>query len=101
MLEINRLGGHSRTGSAVSNSRFGSGLARQAKREADLITARAQIAAVEEQAHAFLTSAAMTNVSVLVSQAETIVQQNPAAEPFLNALVTGYAVGASRRLNRG
>lgn len=99
MLEINRLGSHSKTGSAALSSRFGNGLARQTKREADLIIARADIAAVEEQAHAFLVSVAMTNVSVLVSPAETIVQQNPEAEPFLNALVTGYSVGASQRLN--
>lgn len=100
MSDLTRLGGGA-TRAVQQVPRFGNGLARQAKREADAIQTRAELAAVEEQAHAFLTSVAMTNVSVLVNQAETMIRQNPAAAPFLETLVTGYAFGAGHRLNRG
>ncbi|MEV8339729.1 hypothetical protein [Leucobacter sp. NPDC077196] len=80
---------------------FGSGIARQTKREIEAINARAEIAVVSEQAHAFLASVAITNTAVLVGQAETLIRNHPAAAPYLETLVAGYAFGAAQRLNRG
>lgn len=100
MSELKRLGGGNAR-AVQQMPRFGNGLARQTRREADAIQARAELAAVEEQAHAFLASVAMTNVSVLVNQAETMIRQNPSTAPFLETLVSGYAYGAGHRLNRG
>ena len=80
---------------------IGGGLARATRREVEQVSARAEIAAVREQGHAFLTSVAMTNVSVLVHQAEAHVKANPATAQFMEQLIAGYAVGAGMRLNRG
>ncbi|MFV0434098.1 MAG: hypothetical protein ACK5LO_08980 [Leucobacter sp.] len=77
------------------------GLARLTKREVEQVAARVEVEAVREAGHAFLTSVAMTNVSVLVNQAELHVKTNPATAPFMEQLVTGYAIGASRRLSGG
>jgi len=76
-------------------------LARQTKREADTVAARAEIAAVEEQAHAFLASVALTNVAVLVTQAEVHMKVAPAGGQFYESIIAGYAIGAGQRLGRG
>lgn len=80
---------------------IGNGLARATKREVEQTAARAEIAAVREQGQAFLTSVAMTNVSVLVNQAELHVKTNPATAQFMEQLITGYCIGASQRLGQG
>lgn len=81
--------------------RVGGAVARATKREVEQTAARAEIAAVREQGHAFLTSIAMTNLSVLVNQAESHVRTNPATAPFMEQLITGYSIGASQRLAQG
>lgn len=81
--------------------RIGNGIARATKREVDHVAAATEVAAVREQGHAFLTSVAMTNLSVLVNQAEVHVKTNPATAPFMEQLIAGYAIGAGMRLNRG
>lgn len=75
-------------------------VARATKREIEQTAARAEIAAVQEQAHAFLASVAMSHVSVLVNQAETHVKTNPATAHFMEQIISGYAIGAGMRLNR-
>lgn len=84
-----------RQGEQVSN-----GLARQLRREVEGVAARTEIAAVQEQAHAFLAAQAMSNVSTLVVQAETHMKLNPAGAQFYEALITGYAIGAGQRIAR-
>lgn len=81
--------------------KIGGAVARATKREVEQTAARAEIAAVREQGAAFLTSVAMTNISVLVNQAELHVKTNPATAPFLEQLITSYAIGAGMRVNQG
>jgi len=96
--EITQLfGGHTTQG----GQKISGSLARQAKREADTVAARAEVAAVEEQAHAFLASVALTNVAVLVNQAESHIKVAPAGGQFYESIIAGYAIGAGRRLGRG
>lgn len=82
-------------GGQVSN-----GLARQLRREVEGVAARTEIAAVQEQAHAFLAAQAMSNVATLVNQAEAHMKVNPAGAQFYETLITGYAIGAGQRLGR-
>lgn len=91
------FGGHTTRGA----QKISGSLARQAKREVDIVAARAEVAAVEEQAHAFLASVALTNVAVLVTQAEAHMKVAPAGGQFYEAIIAGYAVGAGQRLGRG
>ncbi|MCS3427105.1 hypothetical protein [Leucobacter aridicollis] len=95
--EMNLFGGQSTS----QGQRVSGAVARQIRRETEAISARAEVAAFAEQANAFAVSVAMTNVSVLVSQAETLLRATPAAAPFLETLVSGYAMGAAQRLGRG
>lgn len=98
MSELNLFGQPHTT---QQGQRIGGGLARQTRREVEQTAARAEVAAVAEQAHAFVTSVAMTNTAVLINQAETLIRANPASAPFLETLVSGYALGAARRLAGG
>jgi len=94
---ISLFGNHTtQGGQTISGS-----LARQTKREADTVAARAEVAAVEEQAHAFLASVALTNVAVLVNQAEAHMKIAPAGGQFYESIIAGYAIGAGQRLGRG
>lgn len=74
------------------------GIARAAKREVEQVAARAEIAAVTEQAHAFLASQAMTNTATLVIQAEAQMKIAPGGAQFYEAIITGYALGAGQRI---
>lgn len=91
------FGGHT----TQAGQKIGGGLARQVKREVEQVSARAEVAAVAEQAHAFHASIAMTNVATLVSQAEAHMKIAPAGAQFYEAIIAGYAIGAGQRLNRG
>lgn len=79
---------------------LGSAVSRQLKRETDLISARTEIVAITEQAHAFLTAQAMNNISVLVSQAEAQMKVNPTGAQFYESLIASYAIGAGQRISR-
>lgn len=96
--DITRLFGGMTT---QQGQRIGNGIARATKREVEQISAQAEIAAVRENGQAFLASVAMTNVAVLVNHAEAHVKANPATAQFMEQLITGYAIGANQRLNRG
>lgn len=76
------------------------GTARAMKQEVELVGARAEIAAVTEQAHAFLTSQALTNVATLVTQADAHMQIAPGGAQFYEAIISAYAVGAGQRITR-
>lgn len=96
--DITPLFGSTRT---AAGQRMGGTVARATRREAEQIAGNTEIAAVTEQAHAFLTAQAMTNVATLVNQAQAHMQVAPAGAQFYEALITSYAIGAGQRLNRG
>lgn len=83
-----------------SGGQVSGGLARQMKREVEQVAARTEVAAVTEQAQAFLASQAMTNVATLVVQAEAHMRIAPAGAPYYEALITSYALGAGQRIAR-
>lgn len=91
------FGGHT----TQQGQKISGGLVRQTKREIEQTAAAAEIAAVREQAHAFLASQAMTNVATLVTQAEAQMKVAPAGAQFYEAIITGYALGAGQRIARG
>lgn len=96
--EVSLFGGNSLT--TQQGKRVSGAVARATQREVEQVSARAEIRAVEEASHAFLTSMAMTNVAVLVGQAEMHIRSNPGVAPFMEQLVGTYAIGASDRLSR-
>ncbi len=86
--------------STQSGGQVSGGLARQMRRDVEQVAARTEIAAVTEQAQAFLVSQAMTNVATLVTQAEAHMRVAPAGAPYYEALITGYALSAGQRISR-
>lgn len=86
--------------STQSGGQVSGALARQMKRELEQVAARTEIAAVTEQAQAFLVSQAMTNVATLVTQAEAQMRVAPGGAAFYEALITSYALGAGQRIAR-
>ena len=97
--EVSLFGGNSLT--TQQGRRVSGAVARATQREVEQVSARAEIRAVEEAGHAFLTSLAMTNVAVLGGQAEMLVRTNPGVAPLMEQLVGTYALGAAQRLNQG
>ena len=91
------FGGHS----TQQGQKISGGLMRQTKREVETLAANTEIAAVREQAYAFLDSQALTNVATLVSQAEAQMKVAPAGAQFYEAIIAGYAIGAGQRIGRG
>ncbi len=87
-------------GGALANGRLGSGLARQTRREVEIISARAEIAQAADQSRALLTSSAMNNIGTLVSQAEQLMRIAPTAGPYFELLVNAYGVGAANSIAR-
>lgn len=86
-----------RTSQGKSVSR---GVSRVLQQEVDAVHARTEIAAVAEQAHAFLAAQAMTNVATLVSQAEAHMQVAPGGAQFYEQIISSYALSAGQRIGR-
>lgn len=86
--------------STATGQRVSGGVARQVKRETEQVAGATEIASVREQAHAFLTSQVMSNAATLVMQAEALMRIAPAGAQFYESAITGYAIGAARRLDR-
>lgn len=84
----------------VQGQRIGGAVARATRREVEAVAAHTEIAAVREQAHAFLASQALTNVATLVTQAEAHMKIAPGGAQFYEAIITGYALGAGQRIGR-
>lgn len=80
--------------------RISGSIVRQTKREVEAVAANTEIAAVREQAHAFLASQALTNVATLVTQAEAHMKLAPGGAQFYEAIITSYALGAGQRIGR-
>lgn len=89
------------SGSHQPSQKFGGALSRVAKREAELAAARAEVAAVREQAEAFVAMTAMTNVATLTSHASSLMTVAPEAKEYYELLIAGYALGAGQRVARG
>lgn len=75
-------------------------LARQAKRQQEEFAIRTEHAAIQEQAHAFLTSQVMSNVSVLMLQARAHIQVDPGGAELYEGLIRSYGAGAMQRTSR-
>lgn len=89
------------TAQTQQGQRVSSGLMRQMKRETESLAANTEIAAIREQAQAFLASQALTNVATLVNQAEALMQTSPAGQSMYEQIIRGYALGAGQRIARG
>ncbi|WP_285728220.1 hypothetical protein [Psychromicrobium xiongbiense] len=77
-----------------------SAVAKQAKKETELLLARTEIAVLQDQSRAFLAASAMSNVGMLVGQAEQIVRMTPAAASLIEPILQGYAIGAAQAVAR-
>ncbi|GGF18536.1 hypothetical protein [Subtercola lobariae] len=95
--EITTLFGGTTTG---SGQRISNGVARQTKREAESIAARTELAQLTDNARAFLTSSALTNVGTLVSQAEQMLQIAPSGARYYELIINAYGVGAANAIAR-
>lgn len=73
-------------------------VARQARRETEAVAAQAELAAVTEQARAFLAAQALTNTATLVAQAQAQAQFAPGGSGYYEQIVAAYALGAARRV---
>lgn len=80
--------------------RVSGGLARQMRRETEVLAANVELAAVREQGQAFLTAQALSNVSTLVQLAEAQMRIAPGGAPYYEAIIGTYAVGAAQRVAR-
>lgn len=87
-------------GATTDGRRTGGALARQTQREIDQIAARVEVENTAEQARAFLTASALTNVATLVSQAEAHMKVAPAGAQFYENLIASYAISAGQRIAR-
>lgn len=76
-------------------------VARQTRREAEVIAANVELTAMRDNGAAFLAANAMTNVSTLVQMAEAQMKVAPGGAQFYEAIITGYAIGAGQRIARG
>lgn len=83
-----------------SGHRLGGAVARQVKRESDVVAAHVEVAALQEAGHAFLASTALHNASVLVAQAEAAMRVAPAGRDIYAQILEGYAIGVMRRQQR-
>lgn len=84
----------------AQGQRVSGAVARQIKRDTEHIAGAAELAAVREQAHAFLASQVLVNTATLVAQAEALMRVAPAGAQFYESTIAGYAIGAARRLDR-
>ena len=91
------FGGHT----TQQGQRIGGVVARQTKRETEIVAASVELNALRDNGTAFLAANAMTNVSTLVQLAEAHMKVAPAGAQFYETLITNYAIGAGQRLNRG
>jgi hypothetical protein len=88
----------STSSSPAADRRQSTALARQTRRDIEQIIARVEVETTAEQARAFITAHALTNVATLVAQAEAHMKIAPAGAPFYEALVTSYAMSAGHRI---
>lgn len=73
-------------------------VARQSRREVDVVLGRAEVAHTVDQARAVLTSSALSNTAALVSLAEQCYEAAPAGAPYYEAIVKAYGFGAARAI---
>lgn len=78
--------------------KLGGGVARQTKREVDTVAARTEVAHVTDQARAFLTGSAATNIITLYGMAEQGLQSAPAAASDVLDVLHAYSRGAAYQI---
>lgn len=93
------FGGQTHT--TQQGQRLGGALAKQTRREAEVVAANVELNALRDNGMAFLAANAMTNVSTLVQLAEAHMKVAPAGAQFYEAIITGYAIGAGQRIAKG
>lgn len=81
--------------------RLSGALAKQTRRDIEQVAAQAEVASLREQAHAFVTSIALTNASTLILQRRALMQVAPEGAEIYDSLVYGYTIGAQQRLIQG
>lgn len=82
----------------TSGARMSNGLARQTKRETDIVTARGEVAYVTDQTRAFLTASAARNVVLLYGMAEQDLRSVPSAASDVSAILQAYSGGAAYQI---
>jgi hypothetical protein len=95
--EISSLFGGSTT---AAGSRLSAGIARQTRKEVDLVSARTEVAVFTDQARAFLASGTMSNIGNLVGQAEQLMQIAPAGAQYYELIINAYGMGAANGIAR-
>lgn len=98
MSEIIPLFGGQKT---QQGQRIGSAVARQLRREAEVVAANTELAALREQGYAFLASQALTNVATLTQMAKAHMQVSPEGAQFYESIIGTYAIGAGQRISQG
>lgn len=86
--------------STVTGRPLGRSVARATKREVDAASGRAEVAYATDQARAFLTASALSNVVTLVGAAEQFMQVAPGGAHYYELLINAYGVGAAQSIAR-
>ena len=90
----NILGGST----TASGTNLSGGLARQLRRETDVVAARTEVAHATDQARAFLTASATNNVITLYGMAEQGLKSAPAAASDVLDILQAYSRGAAYQI---
>lgn len=70
-------------------------VARAARRHADAVLGRAEVAHTKDQARAVLAASALNNTAALVGLAEQAHQVAPAGDPYYQAIIRAYALSTA------
>lgn len=81
-----------------SRSISSSPLARQLKRETEVVAAEAELSFVEDAAHALLTTASIRNMKAVLDEAKDAIADDPFGAEYYRPLVRAYSNGAGDRL---
>lgn len=73
-------------------------VARQTRREVDVVLGRAEVAHTVDQARAVLASSALNNAAALVGLAEQCYEAAPSGAPYYDAIIKAYGLGAARAI---
>lgn len=74
------------------------GVARQVRRDLDVVSGRGEVAQATDQVRALLTAGALHNMSSLTSLARECMESAPEGGPYYETILRAYGVGAARAI---
>lgn len=85
-------------GGASSGRSVSWGVARQVRRDLEVVSGRGEVAQATDQARALVTAGALHNMAGLVGLARECMETAPEGGPFYEAILRAYGVGAARAI---